>query len=351
MVFFKRIVLAGYYGYGNGGDELILQSILNGFEKNISDTEVVVLARYPMFNYVLGKHLTGRNIFNNAKFINRYDPFSIISNIASSDALVMGGGSLLQDVTGFFSIYYYFALMGMAKLMRKKLIIFNQGMGPIKNNVNRFIAKCIFMNTDLIIVRDDYSKKFIERITRKRCRVLIGADPIFSKSVPDNISCRKIPGKIGFSIRNWKGYSVKKKFLEIGIKLKNAGWECHNFPFHIPEDEMGEGDIKNVSWSRPGELFKIMSGFDAVIGMRLHSLIIGVLLNIPMVGIGYDPKVKNFCNFMSISCLEIDELDPDRIKDELETACFRKNGYKAARRVLRERVKYSWEELIKQVRV
>ena len=92
----------------------------------------------------------------------------------------MGGGSLLQDISCFFTIYYYFILMWLSKLFGNKLIIFNQGIGPINNGFNKILAKIIFLNTNLIIVRDSYSKEFIKRITKDRKKIILGADPIFA---------------------------------------------------------------------------------------------------------------------------------------------------------------------------
>lgn len=211
MAGFKKIVVSGYYGYSNAGDELILKNILTGFKKYLPDIKILVLSQHSG-----RKHKSCGNI----AYINRYDPLSILFSLISSNALIMGGGSLLQDISGYFTIYYYFILMGMAKLLGKKLIIFNQGIGPIRNRINKIIAKVIFLNTDLIIVRDNYSKKIVEKITKNRKKVILGADPIFNTISPPKEKSKNTPKKIGFSIRNWKNFPVKEKFIEIAGRLK-----------------------------------------------------------------------------------------------------------------------------------
>ncbi|MFH1415935.1 MAG: polysaccharide pyruvyl transferase CsaB, partial [Elusimicrobiota bacterium] len=102
-----RIVLAGYYGYSNAGDELILKSLLKGVKQYIPYTEIIVLCRRGGDRY---------ENTSSVKYIDRYDPVSIIKALACSHTLVMGGGSLIQDVSGIFTIYYYLILMAVSKV-------------------------------------------------------------------------------------------------------------------------------------------------------------------------------------------------------------------------------------------
>lgn len=332
MAGIKKIVLAGYYGYQNAGDELILKNILAGFKKYLPDIKIVVLTRHP--EYVRGSA--------SYIYINRYNPLSIISSFIYSDALIMGGGSLLQDISGFFSIYYYFTLMVIAKLLGKKLIIFNQGIGPIRNKFNKIIAKIIFLNTDLIIVRDKYSKKFVEKITKNRKKVILGADPVFNITPAEREKNKKKPFKIGFSIRNWKNLPVEKKFLEIKNRLIKDGWVCYNLPFHYPVDNLSSSDIK---WKKPEQLFSIVCKLDAIIGMRLHSLMLGAIHNLPMIGISYNPKVKHFCRFMGIPFFEASGMNTDEIVTKLKEIYKINTDYSEKLKLLNERLKSSWKTL------
>lgn len=336
MAGFKKIVLSGYYGYSNAGDELILKNILTGFKKYLPDIKILVLSQHSDCKY---------KSYGNIAYINRYNPLSILWSFISSDALVMGGGSLLQDISGYFTIYYYFILMGMAKLLGKKLIIFNQGIGPIKKGINKIIANVIFLNTDLIIVRDKYSKEFVEKITKNRKKIVLGADPIFNTIYPGREKTKNTPGKIGFSIRNWKNFPVKEKFIEIAGRLKTEGWICYNVPFHYPEDNLNSENIIKIEWSSPEQLFSIVCRFDVFIGMRLHSLMLGAISSLPMIGIDYDPKVRNFCDFMEFPCLEICDINIDNIRAKLDEVIKRGAGYSGKLKILNNRLELSWKVL------
>jgi N-acetylglucosaminyldiphosphoundecaprenol N-acetyl-beta-D-mannosaminyltransferase len=224
---FKKIVLSGYYGYWNAGDELILNCIISGFKDHYKNIQIDVLYRKgPDFKRKISglksklkKYgaVGNRSVGEGIRYRNRYNPFSIMAS----------GGSLLQDISGNFTIYYYFLLMLVAKLFGKKLIIFNQGIGPIKRRSNRFFAKIIFLLTDLIIVRDSESKVFAEKLTGQKKEIFLGADPFFyfADSMcrdnmndlydsPDSEISLNDPKNIGFSIRQWKTSDLKRILSE-----------------------------------------------------------------------------------------------------------------------------------------
>ena len=49
-----------------------------------------------------------------------------------SELIISGGGSLLQDVTSKRSLLYYLSIIGLGKLFGKKVMLFAQGIGPIR---------------------------------------------------------------------------------------------------------------------------------------------------------------------------------------------------------------------------
>lgn len=335
----KSIVLAGYYGYSNAGDDLILISLLNGFVEYLPETRVTVLNRMPASNY-FAKYKCKR-----VNFINRYNLVAILSRLIRSNALIMGGGSLLQDESGCFTIYYYFLLMFIAKGLGKKLIIFNQGIGPVKFKFNRIVLKNILLNTDLIIVRDKYSKALIEKITNKKRNVILGADPVFNCTITQKNKNDRKTKNMGFSIRNWKNSAIKKKIIGISKKLKSNGWQSYNVPLHYPDDILNIKGISDIKWKNPCQIFKVFSNFDLFVGMRLHSLIIGALNNLPVIGINYDPKIKSFCDFMDIQCLEISEVNISSIEAGITEVYSKEIDYSGKLQLLKKRLKTSWEEL------
>jgi polysaccharide pyruvyl transferase WcaK-like protein len=55
-----------------------------------------------------------------------------------------------------------------------------------------------------------------------------------------------------------------------------------------------------------------------MVGVRLHSLIFASAASIPVVGISYDPKVKNFLKSIGEkNIFEINSLDGDKLYQEI----------------------------------
>ena len=124
----KRIVISGYYGFDNFGDEAILSVLVNRL-KNFG-FEIVVLSSNP--------RKTSMNYFVNS--IKSFDFFQVAGLLKQSNILISGGGSLLQDVTSLKSLVYYLWVIATALRYKKKVIIFAQGIGPIKNKIAEFFT-------------------------------------------------------------------------------------------------------------------------------------------------------------------------------------------------------------------
>ena len=104
----KKIVISGYYGFDNFGDEAVLYVLLEHLKNKNCD--ITVFSKNPK--------LTAKN-YN----INTTQTFSlpqIIKTIKNTDILISGGGSLLQDATSKKSLIYYLCILLLAKFFKKK---------------------------------------------------------------------------------------------------------------------------------------------------------------------------------------------------------------------------------------
>ena len=82
-----RVLISGYYGFHNIGDEAILKSIITALRQEKPDIEITVLS-----NDV--EHT--KNTYN-VDAINRWNIAKIYLELLKSDGLISGGGSLLQE--------------------------------------------------------------------------------------------------------------------------------------------------------------------------------------------------------------------------------------------------------------
>ncbi len=332
MAYKGKIVICGYYGYANAGDEIILRQLVKGIKNKLPEMALSVLTR------------PGEKKKRGYRNVNRYNPLKIFLEIRSASALMMGGGSLFQDKSGVFSIYYYFLIIIFGWLLGKKVIIFNQGIGPIGNSFNRYISLFIFRLPDIIIVRDEHSFKYLQKFKYLREKIFLGADPVFSLKP---VTARDYSGrnKVAVSLRRWKNFYLNKSAVEIKKELKKYGYETLFLNMHRSYDSPACGAGYNTACKNEKEVFSMLRESRALVGMRLHSLMLGALAGLPMVGVSYDPKVESFCRYMEIPYVDIKSFSPEKTIRLLVKEMGREKGYAKKINKLSRRLDKSWEIL------
>jgi hypothetical protein len=77
------------------------------------------------------------------------------------EALVLGGGGVLQTASSQRSFYYYVGVLMVAWMCRKKLWFLAQGIGPVSGWVSRTVLGFLVNQVDFVSVRDRQSKKIL----------------------------------------------------------------------------------------------------------------------------------------------------------------------------------------------
>jgi polysaccharide pyruvyl transferase CsaB len=311
------IVVSGYYGFDNAGDEAVLYSIIKTLKEEVGEhVKITVLSNKP--------HETASTYHVEA--VNRWKYKEIIAAIKNADVLISGGGSLLQDVTGWKSIVYYLSIVMIAKFFRKKVIFYAQGIGPVNMKFNRLLIGWIADKVDYISVRDQQSKEELIKMGVKR-EIEVVADPVLKLNPKERQKDTK--KRLGVYLRPWK---VEEHFFD---KIKGIlnwfdqkGWEIIFIPMHDPEDvELSQkicaslpGSVVYDGEHDPQSILDFTATLDYVLGMRLHSLIMAAAAGVPYMGISYDPKVKSFVEAMEAGkVIDIYELDQDKAIHYLES--------------------------------
>lgn len=302
----NRILISGYYGFHNIGDESILKAVVESMREKLQDIEITVLSQSPAS--------TAQKY--NVKSLNRKSFREIVKGVAQCDLLISGGGSLLQDVTSKRSILYYLFIMWLALLFGKKLFIYSQGIGPINGKLNRGLTAMTLRKADGIAVRDDTSKELLIEIGLSPDRIIVTADPVLRIKRADLSVGRTILEQEGFlkdPARRTIGWAIRERKIDSGfveeiirsIQELQSRYDAQIvlIPFHFSEDmavlneiEARLGDavfcIRHKYLTE--EMLSIIGNMDVLVGVRLHSLIHAAIMNVPMIAISYDPKVNSF---------------------------------------------------------
>ena len=347
-----RIVISGYYGFNNIGDESILKAVVENLKDRVDDLEITVLSQNPR---------STREKFD-VKAADRKSIAQVIRSIVRSELLISGGGSLLQDVTSKKSILYYLGIMWIALFFRKKVFIYSQGIGPVNSGFNRRLMIRTLRRVDYIVVRDEGSREFLLDCGLPEEKVIVTADPVIRIRPPELETGKRIleeaqfnfdsdTPKIGIAI---KGKLKDEDFLSevcVGIKALIGKYDARIvlIPFHFSEDMPITEEIKkrigaNVTCIRQKcmteEMLSIIGNMDLLVGVRLHSLIHAAIMEIPMIGISYDPKVNSFMKSMDLRAMcSIYDFKGEYLMEEYEKVM-------AHKAVLLEKVRYNKEVLI-----
>ena len=67
----------------------------------------------------------------------RFQVWKVLKSLWRCDALLSGGGSLLQDRTSTRSLLYYLSIIQAAELFHKPVMLYANGIGPVQKPSNR----------------------------------------------------------------------------------------------------------------------------------------------------------------------------------------------------------------------
>jgi len=326
-----KVVISGYYGFNNAGDESILTSIVGNLKKAIEDLEITVLSVHPQS--------TAKR--HSVHAIDRKNIREIYRAIRDCDVLISGGGSLLQDITSRRSILYYLGIMMIGIFLRKKVFIYSQGIGPINRRLNRLMVRWVLNRVHCITVRDEKSKKELEELGVCVPPIYVTADPVITLPKGDLSVGRRILEEeglckdvdkplIGFALRGWQ---KNERFKQVICKaadslVRQYGANIVFIPFHYGEDmqilEEIEKEMENEAIFVKNRydvqtLLGIVGNLDLLIGVRLHSLIFAAIMNTPMIAVSYDPKIDSFMKSLGLEVFcSIDDLEVDRLLEAVE---------------------------------
>ena len=299
-----HVVMSGYYGFNNTGDEAIMLSMHKNIQQMGENYHITVLSNKPEET----KEKYG------IEAVYRFGLRDVFRAIRGCDVLLSGGGSLLQDSTSTRSLMYYLSITVMAKLMRKKVMLYANGIGPVSGKRNRQLVKQVVNRADLITLREEnsYEELLSMGVNPKKC--FVTADPVFTMDSISEEESRALLTAEGVpmdkpivvvSVRNWKDMDqFIGRFAELCDAIiekydRNIVFLGMQMPHDITISEKVRAKMKQRAYilrnnHSPYEVMGIISQADFILSMRLHTLIFAARQSVPLVGFVYDPKIEYY---------------------------------------------------------
>ncbi|HHY12255.1 MAG TPA: polysaccharide pyruvyl transferase CsaB [Firmicutes bacterium] len=322
-----NILLSGYYGFSNTGDEAILASTVNALRNARPDLNIMVLSKRP------GE--TERTY--GVRAFPRMNVVEVARAVSRAGLVVFGGGSLLQDATSLRSLIYYLSIIELSHWLGKPVVVYANGIGPISSRIGRTLTKHTLSNVKAITVRDIESKSELRNIG-VLSEVHVTADPAFLLNPSPNHIVDSILEDHGISVSQgivWVSMRhvnspawFQQQLVEVIAWLRQEGFNPCFFAMQERDLKIADslnrkltsagqkpmGAVSNVS---PEDALGALGRGEFCLGMRLHTLILSARVQVPFMGIEIDPKIGAFCRSAGCPVLPRPAIEPNfNIQDE-----------------------------------
>jgi polysaccharide pyruvyl transferase CsaB len=344
----SRILIAGYYGFNNIGDEAILAGILAEMRCLNENLDFIVISGNP----------TKTTALHNVSSIHWKALDQIVAASKECDLFILGGGGLFHDYWGVnpqdlltedaFGITYFSSFPYLAALNNKPCVLYSVGVGPLLTEEGKEMTRLTAELCQLITVRDLQSKECLMSLGIQSDKIQVCSDPALvlpvDRSYGQEYIARLGPKLsqpvIGVSIRPWNISVVNLEWQAVVAEaldelIEVQGGTVLFLPFQRDESndpliddysaclalkDMMKYKDKSLVFSddaSPSQLAGVISECDLLIGMRLHSLIFAAMTDVPFVALDYDPKIHRFVGALDFSdiCIPVEGINKEALSE------------------------------------
>lgn len=305
----KKILIVGYFGFENFGDEWLLVNLIKLLRKfSKTDNRIYVL-------YNTKKHRKINDVYH----IPRWNFFYILDVLTKVNTVIYCGG-VFQDYTSVFSFLYYFFIFLLAKLLLKRVIILNTEFSF--KRIPYFVVNFLCLSAKVIILRNKLGIERMLKLYGCRNKVIFCPDICytdFCELDKQNDYSKRELRKIALIIKS----EVKEFLFLINFCVELAKkYKLVFIPLHLKEDykfclEISK-HIKTCEirvWDKVENYKFMLRDIDLVITSRLHGVIMSDNLDIPFICFSNQDKIKDlvYSNYEK-QCFSLDKLEIQKLK-------------------------------------
>jgi polysaccharide pyruvyl transferase WcaK-like protein len=313
----RRVLLAGAFGQGNPGDE----ALLSAFARALPDHVPVVASAAPAHTSAV--HGLGA--------IDREDGAAVARAIASSDAIVVAGGTIfktLHEACGrprHALLARTAGLAALARAMRKPFALVGVGAGALDTMLSRRLARFVVRCADLLVLRDEESAARLAAAGAPT-PFRVGADPAWTLldrvpapaevatpaaipaasggHAPVSLDETAAPAPVVVALSHLAGGDELAGRLADGLApVLEAGHPIQLQPWQRDAGEGGDEELAADLRDRlgdaelldpPHDLLAARNSFRdaaAVVALRFHAVPAAAAAGVPLVAFAHEPKL------------------------------------------------------------
>lgn len=281
-----RVLLSGYYGFGNLGDEALLGGLASALSAR--GHTPVVLSGTPAAT----RSLHGFEAHHRTR--------GLLGALLSTDAVVSGGGGLLQDGTSSRSLTYYLGVIRLARLLRRPVVVYGQSLGPLSQS-GRERVQAALRGVPLLL-RDARSRDLARALGFDSELV---ADPALLLPAPAGTiegasSAERSSGPVVLVPRGGQP-QLNRSLERLALSLVDAGRKVEVASLHPAEDDASAAALvaavpsaSQRPTATPAAALNLFAAAAYVVSVRLHGCILAARSGTGFAGLSYDAKVAGF---------------------------------------------------------
>lgn len=330
----KTVMVLGSFSGNNAGDAAILMSLIRDISEISPETRFLVPTLRPSF--------VTKNFSSSVQPVDikpwklslKLLGLPVLSHIKKADIILITD-AICFDVHLWNpldnNLFALAIISWIAKLLKKPVVFFNNGVGPLNTKLGKKIMRYVGSNANLIILRDEDSKKLLHRIGVRK-NIIVKADSALNLQSCSDETIKKVLKEnsvpqnkkfIGINVTKYadswlkKGESSvgKKRYQEIIANVSDTLIKKFNVPvLFIPTHPMDcpftreaynlvkEKDNAYIISRHytPDKICGLLKHCEFIIGTRFHSTVLSSAMYTPFVSIIYTPKNRSLMKQLGI---------------------------------------------------
>ena len=264
------------------------------------------------------KHLRQRSLFDkihgilNKRYVNNLNWNNLEEALVGVDLVVLGGGNAIFALTpNTATTYKVSRIVDYIQDKNIPTVLLSAGVGPFKNKKQETEARALLSKFQGITVRDQASYQYVNNLVNAHQSI----DPVFFLKNRRDID--RVNNRIAICVmdirankateNDYQHYLLAMQEMVIKIIEKYPNQEIILFSSE-PKDYRAvydlysnfekDDNVKIEEIKQISELLSLYESIDFLYGTRMHSMIVAHTQSIPVAGISWQPKVKEFFNII-----------------------------------------------------
>jgi polysaccharide pyruvyl transferase WcaK-like protein len=348
----SSVYLYGYYGQGNLGDDLLLQASVAMIRSVRPHAGILVHCRDPARLPPLrdaaatpapAAAVLADSSLSRVQRLMRH--FAMLRRaFAQCDALVFGGGTVLQESRSPVSILIIAAMVELARRQGLRVILIGAGLGEPRSAPGRMAMARILRQADIACLRDSRSFAIAQGLAPE-ARLAETSDLVFSLSGEADFSAPRPGDALALSIQpsitgrdDSTGEKARTLLADLAGRAVRSGRRVKLLVFETKQDA-GEGVDDRAAWQALlGPLLddpasgvtlasadadapmRLYDGASLHAGMRFHGHVLAALAGLPFVGLSHDVKIAEICRAFAMPCRDVGDACRDDVWAAIGTA-------------------------------